>query len=830
MKVLISCRFFFLALAIIVGLDFPPLPLFAEENSDEPMAKASSKEEPKANFIQIYSWATILPKELIDLQNDLSRGESFTAEKKTLATLAKEINELSKEVNHAKANPDLSLRQVTNYQTMVYKFNIRLKKLSEPIAETISDLSSKRIEWQKKKDQITVYKKKDVVSRALAKDQEKTLLETIDDALQLIEEQLKFALDVGKKIGDLQVQVYSVDTLLADMASELKASSFQRTSPSILSGEFYAMINGDLFRQSYMNTRSFFADLLAPQRLKDNMNLILLSVVAFFLVGFWIHKTKNLISASSRWFPFATHPFATTIFIGASLNTLIGTIPAIEIDLSQQGRALLNIVVLIASIRLTSNLVLDKDLRKMLVRMIIFMTMAVLIVALNFPFIVIVLYVFYVSLLTLVYYFYQLRAIRGLTGYVAGLKRISGVFPVAALLLGYYGYDKVVVMLFLSSLSAVILCLIVWILFRLHMGLLDLLLSVLPLNLIRDQREIILKNLKPIIFCVHIILLVAIQTVIFNIYPNNTEALHNIFVTGFEFLNYNISPGYILIIIFVVYGSLLLSRAVQMLLLSKILPSYGAEKGVQLSIARLAHYAVLSLGFLLMLNVLGFQLEQLALLGGALGVGIAFGLQAIVNNFASGLILLFERPVKVGDTIQVGSEIGEVKNLGLRATVIQTFDNAEIVVPNSDLITGQVTNWTLSERKVRVRVPVGVAYGTDIAKVLEILRNCGNANPMVLNTPPANAFFLAFGASSLDFELRVWILEFLDKLQVLSDLNQDIENEFSLNNIEIPFPQTDLHLRSVDDAAAASMRGDSIAHSNEADDSEDKKEEIQEEI
>lgn len=256
------------------------------------------------------------------------------------------------------------------------------------------------------------------------------------------------------------------------------------------------------------------------------------------------------------------------------------------------------------------------------------------------------------------------------------------------------------------------------------------------------------------------------------------------------------------------------------------MPGYKAEKGVQLSITRLAHYAVL---------FLGFQLDQLALLGGALGVGIAFGLQAIVNNFASGLILLFERPIKVGDTIQVGSEIGELKNLGLRATIIQTFDNAEIVVPNSDLITGQVTNWTLSERKVRVRVPVGVAYGTDIAKVLEILRNCGNANPMVLNTPPANAFFLAFGASSLDFELRVWILEFLDKLQVLSDLNQDIENEFSLNNIEIPFPQTDLHLRSVDDAAAASMRGTTAQQSSESgystsfDGSEDKKEEKQEE-
>lgn len=122
-----------------------------------------------------------------------------------------------------------------------------------------------------------------------------------------------------------------------------------------------------------------------------------------------------------------------------------------------------------------------------------------------------------------------------------------------------------------------------------------------------------------------------------------------------------------------------------------------------------------------MLRALGFQLNQLTLLGGALGVGVGFGLQATVNNFASGLILLFERPVKVGDIIQIGNEWGEVKQLGLRATIIQTFDNAEIVVPNSDLITGQVANWTLGNRRVRVKIPVGVAYGTDVGKVIEIL-------------------------------------------------------------------------------------------------------------
>jgi len=167
----------------------------------------------------------------------------------------------------------------------------------------------------------------------------------------------------------------------------------------------------------------------------------------------------------------------------------------------------------------------------------------------------------------------------------------------------------------------------------------------------------------------------------------------------------------------------------------------------------LIHYSILIVGFVVLLNLLGFELTKLTIIGGALGVGIGFGLQAIVNNFASGLILLFERPIKVGDTVQIGNDLGEVKKLGLRATVVSTFDNAEIVIPNSNLITAPVTNWTLSGRKARLKVPVGVAYGTDIQKVLEILMHCAHENTQVITQPQPNALFLAFGASSLDIEL-----------------------------------------------------------------------------
>jgi small-conductance mechanosensitive channel len=271
-----------------------------------------------------------------------------------------------------------------------------------------------------------------------------------------------------------------------------------------------------------------------------------------------------------------------------------------------------------------------------------------------------------------------------------------------------------------------------------------------------------------------------------------------------------ITIGTVMVAAAVLYVALMTSRALQAVLLQEVLPRRSMELGAQLSISRLVHYAIISIGFLLALHSLGFSLTNLTIIGGALGVGIGFGLQAIVNNFASGLILLFERPIKVGDTIQVGDEMAEVKHLGLRSTVIETYDNAEIVVPNSDLITNQVINWTLTERQVRLKLPVGVAYGSDVARVMGILMSCANEHEQVLKEPAPQVLFLEFGDSALNFELRVWISDFNNRRMVQSELNQAIDIRFRRAGIEIPFPQTDLHLRSVDEPAAAALKPEPV--------------------
>jgi len=264
--------------------------------------------------------------------------------------------------------------------------------------------------------------------------------------------------------------------------------------------------------------------------------------------------------------------------------------------------------------------------------------------------------------------------------------------------------------------------------------------------------------------------------------------------------SHRITLGLLLTAAALLYGSFVASSAIQALLLEEVFPKRHVEPGVGLSISKLIQYLLILVGFLLALGALGFTLTNITILGGAIGVGIGFGLQAIVNNFASGIILLFERPIRVGDVIQLVDLPCQVKKIGLRSTTVTSRDDADIVIPNSDLITNQVTNWTLSERRMRLRIPVGVAYGSDVSLVMQILKEVAESNLSVLNDPPPSVLFLNFGDSSLNFELRLWIKDFLDRKRIQSELNQTIDSRFRSEGIEIPFPQRDLHVRSVDES------------------------------
>ena len=232
-------------------------------------------------------------------------------------------------------------------------------------------------------------------------------------------------------------------------------------------------------------------------------------------------------------------------------------------------------------------------------------------------------------------------------------------------------------------------------------------------------------------------------------------------------------------------------------LFNRFLVKSGLDRALQYAIAQIISNLVLVIGIFLVLENTGIHLGALTVFAGAVGVGVGFGLQNIASNFISGLVILAERPITIGDRVEVAGVIGQVQQIRARSTVIVTNDNIAMIVPNTKFIDSPVTNWTYLDPRVRFRIPIGVAYGSDVKKVSEALIAAGRSSPHVLEDPAPSVFLNKFGESSIDFELVVWSAEMSHRpSRFKSDLNFAIEEKLREAGIEIPFPQRDLHIRS----------------------------------
>lgn len=267
-------------------------------------------------------------------------------------------------------------------------------------------------------------------------------------------------------------------------------------------------------------------------------------------------------------------------------------------------------------------------------------------------------------------------------------------------------------------------------------------------------------------------------------------------VQGVEVGGQLISLEIVWIFLVVIVIGYLLTRIGRVVLNQYVLPYTKMDQGLKSSVLKIVSYLGLGITFLLAISFAGIDLTNLALVVGALSVGIGFGLQEVVSNFISGLILLFERPIKEGDWIEVGSTSGTVRKISVRSTTIETFDRAEVVVPNKDLMAQAVKNWTLGTRVGRIIIPVGVAYGSDVGKVQEILLEIASEHPAVSDDPPPSVAFMRFGADALEFDIRAILTDVNFMISARSEINFTIAKRFEEEGIEIPFSQRDIWLRN----------------------------------
>jgi small-conductance mechanosensitive channel len=337
------------------------------------------------------------------------------------------------------------------------------------------------------------------------------------------------------------------------------------------------------------------------------------------------------------------------------------------------------------------------------------------------------------------------------------------------------------------------------------------------LRSVREHGELLAARCRIIIRLGAIIFWISVSLYIVGVLGDIQAALAGFLQLRWRVGATEISIEGLAIFLLVLVSAILISRLLRFILTEEIFPRTGLSRGVPGAVDVLTRYGVLLLGFMIALAAAGADFSRVTLLISALGVGVGFGLQGVVNNFVSGLILVFEHPVQVGDLVEVGPLFGEVRKIGFRASVLRTPDGADVVIPNGELVGARFINWSLFDRLRRISITVGVAYGTDPNRVIDLLLGVARKHPAVLAEPAPLAVFDRFGDSALYFTLFCW--SFIDSFFLArSELTIAINDAFKEAGIQIPFPQQEVHLHWPDrqGAAEASEPSKDVAQSKSA--------------
>lgn len=591
----------------------------------------------------------------------------------------------------------------------------------------------------------------------------------------------------------IQEQVQQLDALFERTRREI----FQKGRDSLFSGNFWQQFSPDLWQQIPGQVRRNLQG--GGDFLQRGSLLVLFELFAGLLLAIAIRRYRLQLEDTSEWQFICRHPWATGLFVAAILAGLLSPSPPPVVYLVQAGVGVGSAAVLVAGMSANPR----RGLMVCILAAMFIVSLGLRIADLPLP-----LYRLYLTFVTLLLlpllvmvarHNHRARQQR-LTWFTVTL-RIGTVLVMVVLAANLAGYVKFSLQLIDTAVETVFVGVFTFMFQRLAAGGISYLIDLPALRkrrFFRQSGASLEKRLHRLVLVLAVGYAALYLLQSWGLFHSVGQAWETITGLGFGVGDFRLTVGMVVSALLALYLTLEFSWLVQGLVDQQVLARRDVDRGVRDAFKKLLHYGLVLLGLLFALGLLGVELQHFVVVAGAFGVGIGFGLQDIVNNFLSGIILLFERPIKVGDGVLIDGEYGIVQKIGLRSTVVETLDQSELIVPNSQIISQKLTNWTLSTRRVRVVVPVGVAYGSDVPLVLRILIEAGQEHADVLNEPAPSPIFTAFGDSSLDFELRVWIADVDKRPRVKSELLQFIDQRFREEGVEIPFPQRDLHLRSVD--------------------------------
>ena len=789
---------------LTAGLLMPSY-VYAQEPSQGEKTSAAKGEAPAAapDLADIVPLSVELTRRLAALKKGINTGIDISAAEKKYNGIEANLDKPADKLQRLKDSEDSNYNKLVELKKIIEQENALFEKTSNPVREEIRRIGAWREEWQAEKKRWNEWQ-----SSLLKEEKQDRLIstfekanDTIDKAFNLVLSRLEAMLSIQEKAGNIHARINALVAELDGLILEARRDLVLKASPPMFSSQYYSQFKN---RELWYLVQKGLQEISWPgSRFVDQQGwTILIQAFLSLLVIIGVYRNRRVLNESKRWRFMAARPFSIGFFLGTM---------AAEVIYAYEGapgicEAVNGMVVGISFARLMGVLAEAPWKRRF-----VYGVMGVLIIAritdvASLPLPLFRLFTLFIALagVLLCLRWAGESARQKESVFYAWSLRMAAILFAVIIIAELWGKKVAASYLFVSLIDTIATALAFTLITYMINGGLEWLFRTSPLRRVSvwpgDNIDTLIQRVARFIdIAIWGLVFIPAILMIWGVYDNLDGATKGVLALGFNLGSQRINIGLLLVSAGILYASFIASWILRKLFVDEVLVRQRMEKGVRHSIGRLLHYVLIFVGFLIAISTLGFDLSKFTIMLGALGVGIGFGLQGIVNNFVSGLILLFERPVRVGDTVEISGKWAEIKRIGIRATTVQTLDHADLIIPNADLINNEVTNWTLSNRLVRLIIPVGVAYGSDVPLVMEILAACAKDHDMVSSYRSPQVLFLSFGESSLDFELRVWVTDADHRLEVKSDLHQKIDRKFREANIEIAFPQRDLHLRSVDE-------------------------------